>query len=110
MQRPAVISAFPLGFQPVDVEVVHSQIAVDQTPRPDRALIDHVIGFRRFVRTTWRGLLPRSAASRVAENGAVRNSAPLPTIRPRAREIDRLWIECQLPGAALNRRKSNLGV
>ena len=44
-------------------------IHTDQTLRTDRALIDHDIGLRRFARTTWRGLLPRSAASRVAENG-----------------------------------------
>lgn len=109
MQRPAAISVLPLRFQPVDMEVVHSQIAVDQTLRTDRALMHHDIGLRRFARTTWRGLLPRSAAS-IAENGAVRHSAPLPTIRPRTRKIDHIRLECQFAGAALNSGEADLGI
>lgn len=84
MQRPAAISVLPLRFQPVDMEVVHSQIAVDQTLRTDRALMHHDIRLRRFARTTWRRLLPRSAASRVAENGTVRHSVAFGKIHAHA--------------------------
>src|SRR5690348_4723849 len=52
----------------------------------------------------------RSAVSRVAENGAVRHGASMPAIRPDAREIDRLRLRCQFPGAAIDRGEAGLGV
>jgi len=45
----------------------------------------------------------------IAEDGTVRDSAPLPAIGPGTREIDARRLECQFARASIDRRKPDAG-